>query len=430
VAWADDTLTTGLTWNDLSASVLGRSLIMGHLVRVALLLCAVGVASSTGVAAQVVTSGELSGEIRVFPDGPGLVGQDSTAVQPGFTAEVKVEASGLLNRLNLTFNPYYRYDKVDRGRSIFDMHALKVAAGGERWHVKAGYDVEFWGVMEVVNPVNVINQTDVTEDFLGKRKLGQPMVDVTILGKWGTVDVYALEGFQPMRFPTLPGRLTAALPIHQDDAKYGSRNGRSQPEGAVRYFRNIRNVYVGASQFYGYAREPEMLVAFDNRATPFLVPSYNLEQQTGLELQVTFGNLILKSEDVLRLDAHGNHSSEGISVGGEYDVGARMNTGRNINIFGEYYYDDRLKSLIIPFTNDVFAGVRVGVNDLRSMEIRVWSNYDLAARRCDAIMLDASARISERAKAVVAYRGIVAGKGAFASVADDSHVVMKVEVFF
>ena len=64
------------------------------------------------------------------------------------------------------------------------------------------------------------------------------------------------------------------------------------------------------------------------------------------------------------------------------------------------------------------------------MEIRVWGNYDLAARRSDVIVLDASARMSERVKAVVAYRGIVAGKDAFGSIAHDSHVMVRLETFF
>lgn len=400
---------------------------MRPFICLASLLCMAGCAAP--VIAQVTVSGGLSGEIRAFPERPPRTAQDVQAAQPAFTAEAKLEAHGPGKRFVVTFNPYVRYDAVDGQRSVFDLHELKVSAGGQRWHVKAGYDVEFWGVMEVVNPVNVLNQTDVTEDFLTKRKLGQPMIDYTQIGNFGTIDVYVLGGFQPMRFPTATARLSPPVPVDQDDVIYGSGRGRSQLEGAVRYFRNVRNVYFGVSQFYGYARDPEMLVALDGQSRPYLAARYDLEHQTGVELQVTFGNVILKSEDVYRVDAQGRRS-HAVSAGGEYDLGSVLHGGRTFSVFGEYYFDSRSQSLVIPFRNDVFAGTRVGLNDRRSSEVRVWGNYDLSARKVTAIMVDASARLSERLKVVVAYRGIVARQDALSSIARDSHLVFKLESFF
>jgi len=162
---------------------------MRRIYRVALLACAVGIASAGRLDAQVSLSGDLSGEVRTFVDGPLLPGEKSTTAQPGFSGEVKFDAQNVLDRFDVTLNPYYRYDAVDSGRSIFDLHTAKIATHGNRWRFKAGYDVEFWGVMEFVNPVNVINQRDLTDDVVGKRRLGQPMADVTVLGKWGTLDL-------------------------------------------------------------------------------------------------------------------------------------------------------------------------------------------------------------------------------------------------
>ena len=382
------------------------------------------------VRAQVAMSGAVSGEVRAFPQSPGIAGQDLTSAQPTLTAEAKVDVAGLPKGFVATFNPYVRYDAIDSGRSVFDLHELNVSGGGRWWHLKAGYDVQFWGVMEFVNPVNILNQTDLTEDVFSKRKLGQPMVDYTLLGAFGTIDFYALTRFEPMQFPQSPGRLRPSIPIRQDNVTYSSGNGRSQVEGAVRYFRNIRNVYLGVSHFYGYQREPEMALDFSNGAVASLTPNYNLEHQTGLELQVTFGNMIVKSEDVVRFEPDTNRRSDAISVGGEYDLGAAMNARRTFTVFGEYYYDSREQSLIIPFRNDVFAGLRIGLNDRRSSEIRVWGNYDLTGRSGTAIVCDANARISDRVKAAVAYRGIVTDQQTFSSISRDSHVVLRLEVFF
>ena len=116
--------------------------------------------------------------------------------------------------------------------------------------------------------------------------------------------------------------------------------------------------------------------------------------------------------------------------GCEYDVGAALHTGRTATVFSEYYRDSRPQSLVIPFTNDVFAGIRIGMNDRRSSELRVWTNYDLTAHKAGTVMIDATTRVSERFKAVLAYRGVVTGGDAFGSVDRDSHVVIKLEAFF
>jgi hypothetical protein len=397
-------------------------------LRVTCLAWLISIASSAS--AQVAVTGSVSGELRTFPQQPGIVEQNVTAIQPTLIGDAKIDAGGLPGSFRATFNPYIRYDTVDNGRSIFDLHELNVDGGAEHWHVKVGYDVQFWGVMEFVNPVNVLNQTDITEDFLGKRKLGQLLANYTLTDRVGTIEVFALSGFQPMRFPQSAGRLRAPVSIRQDDVTYSSGNGRSQLEGAVRYFRNVGKVYFGLSHFYGYGREPELRIELDDHGRPFLDPAYNLEHQTGAELQITFGNLILKSEDVFRFEPHIGRQSKAISVGTEYNVGALMETRRTMTLFSEYYYDSRDQSLIIPFRNDVFAGLRVSMNDRRSSEVRVWGNYDLTTRSATALMLDANTRISDRLKIAAAYRGIVTGAQAFSSISHDSHVVLKLEAFF
>jgi hypothetical protein len=70
------------------------------------------------------------------------------------------------------------------------------------------------------------------------------------------------------------------------------------------------------------------------------------------------------------------------------------------------------------------------MNDRQSTEIRVWANYSLAEQHVDVVALDASARLSDRVKAVVGYRGVVTGKGALASVSRDSHLVVKLQTLF
>lgn len=376
--------------------------------------------------AGIEMSGEVSPETRIFMDNNKYPEQGGEHIYSSISAEAKLVATSSQNDFSFTANPYLRYDKIDSNRSILDLHELNIGTRGRNWYAKVGYDVEFWGVMEFVNPVNIINQSDITEDFLGKRKLGQPMAKITFINSLGTFDFYALEYFQPMTFPGLQGRLRSDYAI-QNEPEYLSEHKRSQVEGAFHYTKTVDNVYIGISHFYGYSREPAFLVKLNDQLSPYLVPQYYLQHQTGAELQVTLGNLILKSEDVIRYNELG--TSYAVAAGGEYDLGTFLGKGYNLNLLSEYYLDQREESLITPFNKDIFLGARIGLNDKRSTEIKVWTNYDFHRNTTDVIMLDASIRITDRLKAQVSYRGIISKGPLFASVSNDSYVLFRLEMF-
>jgi len=403
---------------------------MARFGSVTFLLYVVTVIFCSRVAAESRFSGEFSDQYTVFLTKDHLPNQSPLRDQPSFlTIEAKLVTS-LFKGLDFTLNPYYRYDNTDGQRTLFDMHALKLNADWKRVRVKVGYDVEFWGVMEFINPVNILNQTDVTEDFLGNRRLGQPMAVMTLVSRFGTLYLYTLKYFQPMQFRGVNGRLRPVVPIDEDQVEYGSEEGSKKVERALRYSGTFKNVFVGVSYFEGYRRDPEMLIKLDSQSIPFLVPRYNLQNQAGLELQVTFDNLILKSEGVRRWDTDWKRQSDAVGVGWEYDFGALMDQGQNISFFNEYYLDRREGSLIVPFNNDFFVGIRLGLNDKRSTDLRLWTNYNTKRNSSDVVMLDASARISDQIKVVGTYRGIVSSKAHFDSIANDSHVTFKILIYF
>ena len=58
--------------------------------------------------------------------------------------------------------------------------------------LRAGIGRVFWGVTESYHLVDVINQTDLVENVDRKDKLGQPLVNFTLVRDWG-----ALESLRP-----------------------------------------------------------------------------------------------------------------------------------------------------------------------------------------------------------------------------------------
>ena len=64
----------------------------------------------------------------------------------------------------------------------------------------------FWGVTELRHLVDIINQTDLVENLDGEQKLGQPMVQLTLLKDWGTLDFFAMPYFRERTFTGPDGR--------------------------------------------------------------------------------------------------------------------------------------------------------------------------------------------------------------------------------
>jgi hypothetical protein len=371
----------------------------------ALLLCA-----HTPWAQKI--SGQISAEARLFHqkaqldalgERPGSALLSPEVIYPSATWEPKLAYKWEGPGLDAALQPYLRYDRYDSNRTLFDFKAAKVGIAAGSWYFKAGMDVEFWGVLESRNLVNILNQTDLTEDLLSKRKFGQPMVAADFVGDWGTVDVYALEFFRPREFPGPQGRLRPPLPI-SDHPSYESENGKRQPDFAARYSKGFGSLDVAVSQFYGTDRDPEMSIAINPLAGPYLAVHYPLLAQSGLELQWTFGNLILKTEDVLRLNGDWEYASAAGGVGLEYNLGARLGMPWDLTWVEEAIYDRREETLILPFTRDVFSGFRLACNDARSTEVTLGSDWDYARGRNELVMGEASTRLSDRSRIFLSWR--------------------------
>ena len=64
--------------------------------------------------------------------------------------------------------------------------------GENTWELRLGLDRVFWGVAELHNLVDVVNQLDLVEHPRDRHKLGQPMAHLTISGSWGVAETLLL----------------------------------------------------------------------------------------------------------------------------------------------------------------------------------------------------------------------------------------------
>ena len=154
---------------------------------------ALALALAPGAAAQAQTidfSGTLSLQTRWYPESPAFDGQRSHA--SGFVAEPNLytESAG---GASFTLTPFARYDSADSRRTHADLREAYLLVygdwGANFWELRLGVGRVFWGVSELHNLVDIVNQYDLIEHPREEAKLGQPMAYLTLGGDWGVADV-------------------------------------------------------------------------------------------------------------------------------------------------------------------------------------------------------------------------------------------------
>ena len=361
---------------------------------------AVGLAlSMLGAAAQAADietelSGRFSVESRWYPDSARHSGQRSGA--SGFTAKPEFYAEDEEGR-SLTISPFFRYDTADPRRTHADLREAFLLLYGElgdgEWELRLGVDRVSWGVAEVRNLVDIVNQTDLVEHPDEKTKLGQPMAHGTWSADWGSLELFLMPWHRERIYPGRAGRLRSRLVVDNDKATWDSAAEERHMDWAVRYSGSFGPVDLGLSYFDGQNREPSLRLALGDAGGPVLQPHYEKIRQFGLDAQLTTGPWLFKLEAIRRLGASNRSSPEhpfgeeddyGAWVaGGEYTLYSVFDTDAEITLLAEWYRDGRgPERATNAFENDLFLAARLALNDVESTEftISVVEDLDHAGR--------------------------------------------------
>lgn len=297
---------------------------------------------------------------------------------------------------SLLFTPFVRLDQTDDERTHFDIRELVFLQVGEDWELRTGIAKVFWGQTESLHLVDVINQTDEVEALDGEDKLGQPMINLSLFGDWGTVSLFALPYFRERTFAGMDGRLRMGMEVDTDAAVYESKNEQHNLDYAMRWQHSIGDWELGLSYFDGTAREPEMQPFVDASGEMKLRPYYAQMQQTGVDVLVVVDAWLLKFEGIHRQTSVATFNAlvggfEFTSVGvfdSVYDLGWLM----------EYQYDERDEMAHSGGQNDLMLGSRWVFNDIQGSEILVAFIQDLDYSSSRAAYIEASSRINDNWK--------------------------------
>lgn len=347
-------------------------------------LCGIALISLTpsGIAQEIDLKGYLEPEYRWFNETP----SDPRQTGGGFSlaAEATLEIEWDRGDHNIVFTPFGRIDGQDdskdggkdRGREHFDIRKLRYEGVFDHFELRVGLDRVFWGVTEFAHLVDVINQTDLVESIDGEDKLGQPMVNLTIPTDLGTLDVFVMPYFRERTFPSVTGRPRIDVNIDTSQALYEHEDGDEHLDYAVRWSHYIGNVDIGLAYFEGTGRDPLFIMpAFFAPAESVLVPYYVQVQQGSIDIQATIDAWLLKFEGLVRDEAGDEYV---LAAGGfEYSFYGLGDSGADLGIVAEYLYDDRGSASPQPANNDIFAGLRLALNNEQSTAFLAGLGRDL-----------------------------------------------------
>ena len=306
------------------------------------------------------------------------------------------------DRQSLLFTPFLRLDTADDRRSHFDVRELMYQRVFDDFELRAGIGRVFWGVTESYHLVDVINQTDFVENVDLEDKLGQALLNLTLVRDWGVLDLFVLPGFRERTYPGREGRLRPEPFVDTNRATYESGAGRDRVDLAVRWSNAIGDIDIGVAHFHGTNREPRLLLTCPDRrlaivnpcdpATWALAPRYDVVHRTSLDLQATKEATLWKLE---LLHQSGQGDTYVAWIGGfEYTWFGINESDSDLGLLVEHLFDGRGGRAPHPLENDFFAGVRLGLNDEASTELVAAVIAD-AEGDSTALTVEASRRIGD-----------------------------------
>jgi hypothetical protein len=311
--------------------------------------------------------------------------------------------------MNFELILFGRVDQHDRNRTHGDIREGFFELFFNEWTLGFGIHKVFWGVTESRHLVDIINQTDLVEDFDTDIKLGQAMVTTSYTNdKAGIFSLYLMSWARPLVFPGPLGRPTLPIPVDNDLRVYESRLNAGQIDVAFRWSHSMGGFDWGLSYFFGTAREPQLFQVTNAAGAPVFQPVYELIHQGGLDLQYTIEGWLLKVESIVR---GGQGPTFGAVTGGfEYTFYQVSGSIVDIGLILEYNYDGRDNNTFIVFNNDFFTGMRLSLSDVGSTEFLVGSFID-AKDGSVFIAGEASRRFGDHWKILLEGRGYIPQRG-------------------
>jgi hypothetical protein len=327
---------------------------------------------------QAELSGETGAELRAFLDRPDDARQFEHFDTSLYLAP-KFNVSWRDGKVAVTLSPFARVDQHDARRTHADLREAMLKVFGGSWELGVGVGRVYWGVTEILNLVNVVNQIDWVENLDAKDRLGQPMLRLGArLGPAGMLELFWLPFFRERTYPGLHGRPRFDLLVTHD-AKYTSTWQERMADAALRWSANLGEWDLGLSGFAGTSRDPvlEVVPPADAEAEPMIRPRYEWIVQAGADVQWTHEGWLWKLEAIYR--RFQGPAFAAATGGVEYTFGSIYGSSADLGLLCEYMWDGRDNGSLALFQHDIGGGFRLTLNDVSATELLVAGVLDTSS---------------------------------------------------
>jgi hypothetical protein len=319
--------------------------------------------------------GKLETRLDYYPDTPVYPDQSSADLQPALALGLEMHEN-LSRNITSRVSLFGRFNPHAEQQFTGDVREAWLGYYGENSEFYAGMLMERWGELEAENIVDILNPRDAVEDFQGDVKLGIPGLKASYLGEEFQLDAWLLPYARPRRLAEGKDRFRiTALPLREAEFE----SGRNHLSAAVRLSTVQGNLEAAVAHYYGHARNPWFQLQTDAVGRPdALIPTYDLINQTSLELLWVRGHALWKLEALHNAGPEDDFFALGLGV--EREIPRLWDTRTSLTLYAEGYYDGREASPMLPlapFQRDVFLGARLAMNDIRSTEYQVRITHDL-----------------------------------------------------
>jgi hypothetical protein len=397
--------------------------------------------SATAASAEFELSGNIGLEQRYFFD-QSQYSEQLNKSQISVSVEPELYWSWNGGNDSLIFKPFYRTDTQDDDRSHGDIRELSYIHVNDDWEFRAGIHKVFWGVTEFQHLADVINQTDGIENLDGEDKLGQQMLNLSLVKDWGIVDLYLLPGFRERTFPGSKSRLRGELLVDEDNVTYESSAKDKHVDLAVRWSHSLGSFDIGSYWFHGTNRDPILTpTKVDDNVE--LRQYYNQMDQFGLDVQATLGDWLWKFESIYRSTS--TEKFWATQAGFEYTFTGAFDSVADIGLLMEYSWDQRGEgdnsnndihnkennATTASAQNDIFLGSRIALNDAQSSELLMGFGTDLD-HSASTFLIEATRRFGDNIKASLDLRILQSSEinDQLYSLRKDDYMQLSLEWFF
>lgn len=282
---------------------------------------------------------------------------------------------------SLSFAPYLRIDQRDHDKSTADIRELLWTRSQGNWSLNMGIGKVFWGVTEFNHLVDVINQTDLVANINGEEKLGQSMVNLSVIQPWGALDLFILPEFRERTFAGENGRLRTLAVVNADNVRYESPDKDKHLDFAIRWSNTFKHFDLGIYMFDGTNREPIFEIqpiASEIQNTHLTahtaIANYQQMTQLGIDYHGVFDNWLLKLEALWCKTSQERYGATQLGI--EYTIYNITNRPLDVGLLLEYGWDERGKASSSIVQSDLFVASRISFNDFDSTELLVGMAYD------------------------------------------------------